>query len=69
MSITAIQRHAQELESCLRLADFAANEPAYGASGPRIADGLRRLAQLHADDAWRAIAAHGRAQAAQQVVA
>jgi hypothetical protein len=66
----AIQRHAQELESCLRLADFAEHEPAYGARGAGIAEGMRKLAQIHADDAWRAVASLNRfPRVAQQATA
>ncbi|MGN6519561.1 MAG: hypothetical protein ACTHK2_09080 [Dokdonella sp.] len=64
-----IQRQAQECESCLRLADFAAHEPAYGPRGAGMADGMRKLAQMHADEAWRAITLTRSPRAAQQAAA
>lgn len=58
-TLSIVQRNAAELERCLTLADFAEHQ----AGLDRVADGLRRMAQLHADEAWRAVAIAQRQQA------
>jgi hypothetical protein len=45
----AIQHAAKECEECLRLADFAANEPTLSQG---MADSLRKFAAFHSDNAF-----------------
>lgn len=50
---SAITHAAVECESCMRLAQFAEDEPTYtGDDGKRIARGLRRLAAYHSENAF-----------------